>query len=145
MRHWIFLLLSVLALPALGQGDWDIFGVEEGEAQNTCRLPALYFEAESLTLTPEARPDLDFLAHEMHQHPKMKLRLVAAVPGETAKSRDLARARINVLTHILLLEYDISPTRLLAVYQPEQNSRSAKKQAESQLLRRQVLCQCLWD
>jgi hypothetical protein len=105
----------------------------------------LYFEAGSLELSPEAQADLAFLAHELHQHPRMKLRLVAAVPGETRQAEELARARMAVLTRLLMLDYDIDQSRVVAIAHPDQNSRSARKKVESTLLQRQIICQCLWE
>ncbi|MDX2284007.1 MAG: hypothetical protein NW241_07580 [Bacteroidia bacterium] len=143
---WL-LSLWIACTGAAAQPDLDVYHVDPAGENPACLLPALYFEPDQIRMHEIYHQDLGYIAHQLHLHPGMKVRLRAdGYPDRfDFRHKQLSRRRVEMVELELVYLHGIDPGRIYPIYHSPWQYRSARQADTDPLARRRLIVDCVWE
>ena len=142
------LVAALSAMTAHSQPIREIFGIKRTPESRQCELPMIYFEPGTIQLAAGYDLELRYLAHMMKKYRKMQIRLTPdLVPAPAdVKERLLLEERLSYIVAFMQAEYKIDRDRFIREeYQNISRGYEAPVAPPPPLIRRRILCECVWD
>jgi len=142
------LLTLLIPLSSFSQrAETEFFGPDSSGRSKKLFLPMIYFPEGSAEVDKNAKQELSYIAFMLHLHPEadLRIRTQALYKRFERKPRRLNKRRMRKIRKVLRKDYSISGKRIFTIHHQPWVYRSARDPRPSNLVKRRVVCDVIWN